>query len=261
VQQLHVNGIDLAYDTHGTGPDLVLVHGFTGSSLDWADVVEPLSHDHRVITFDHRGHGESTNTGDPSTYTFDQLVADFAAFVDGLGLERFDLLGHSMGGIVAMRYVLGPGADRLRSLVLMDTMAEPAAGAPDFMRAGIELVRAQGTGVLFDVIGGFLGEGAQADVMRERVRTKLAQMDPVAFTELGEALLTFPSMLDALGSLAVRTTVIVGENDTGLRPGADALARTIPGAHLVVIPAAAHSPQDENRDAWLAALAAHLDAV
>ena len=250
--------VELAHATHGEGFPLVLVHGFTGSSLDWADVVEPLAKARRVITLDHRGHGESPNTGDAATYTFDQLVADLSALLDRLELDRFDLLGHSMGGIVAMRYAL-QHPERVRSLVLMDTAAGAMARATDFMRSGIELVRAQGTGALFEVIQGFLGTGERADVLRERQRTKLEQMDPVAFTELGEELLTYPSVLDRLATLAIPTTVVVGENDTGLRPAADALAATIPGAVLVVIPDAAHSPQDENRDAWLAAVEGHLE--
>lgn len=249
--------IELAHATYGTGFPLVLVHGFTGSSLDWIDVVEPLAQGRRVITLDHRGHGESPNPGDAATYSFDQLVVDMTGLLDRLELEQFDLLGHSMGGIVAMRYAL-LHPERVRSLVLMDTAAGAMAGAADFMRAGIELVRTQGTGALFELIQGFLGTGARADVLRARQRTKLEQMDPVAFTELGEELLTYPSVLDRLATLDIPTTVVVGENDTGLRPAADALAATIPGAVLVVVPDAAHSPQDENRDAWLAAVESHL---
>ena len=68
--------IDLAHTVHGDGFPLVLVHGFSGSSLDWADVVEPLARGRSVVTFDHRGHGGSPVTGDAATYTFDQLVTD-----------------------------------------------------------------------------------------------------------------------------------------------------------------------------------------
>jgi pimeloyl-ACP methyl ester carboxylesterase len=249
--------VELAHASYGEGFPLVLVHGFTGSSLDWIDVVEPLARGRSVVTLDHRGHGESPNTGDAATYTFDQLVGDMSALLDRLELDRFDLLGHSMGGVVSMRYAL-QHPERVRSLVLMDTAAGAMAGASDFMRAGIELVRTQGTGALFEVIQGFLGTGERADVMRARQRTKLEQMDPVAFTELAEELLTYPSVLDQLATLDIPTTVVVGENDTGLRPAADALAATIPGAVLVVVPDAAHSPQDENRDAWLAAVEGHL---
>ena len=158
--------IELAHTIYGEGFPLLLVHGFTGSSLDWIDVVEPLTRGRSVITLDHRGHGESLNTGDAATYSFDQLVADMSGLVDRLELDQFDLLGHSMGGIVAMRYTL-LHPERVRSLVLMDTAAGAMAGAADFMRAGIELVRTQGTGALFEVIQGFLGTGERADVMRD----------------------------------------------------------------------------------------------
>ena len=252
-----MNPTALAHATRGEGFPLVLVHGFTGSSLDWTDVVEALARDRQVITFDHRGHGESPNTGDAATYTFDQLVTDMSGLVDGLGLERFDLLGHSMGGVVSMRYAL-KHPERVRSLVLMDTAARAMGGAGDFLRGGIELVRANGTRAVFDVVQPFLGTGERADVLRERMRIKLEQMDPVAFVEFGEELLSYPSMLDRMAALTIPTTVVVGENDTGLRPAADELAATVPGAVLVVVPDAAHSPQDENRDAWLDAIEAHL---
>jgi pimeloyl-ACP methyl ester carboxylesterase len=250
-------GLDLAYTVHGDGFPLLLVHGFTGSSLDWTDVAAPLACGRRVVTLDHRGHGESPNTGDAATYNFDQLVVDMARLVDRLGLERFDLLGHSMGGVVAMRYTLRH-PERVRSLILMDTAAGAQPGAADLLRGGFELVRTQGMLALYEVIQPFLGAGERADVLRARQRTKLEQMDPVAFTELGEELLTYPSILDRLAMLDLPTTVIVGENDTGLRAAADALSSTIPGAVLVVVPDAAHSPQDENRDAWLAAVEQHL---
>jgi pimeloyl-ACP methyl ester carboxylesterase len=249
--------IDLAHSTHGDGFPLLLVHGFTGSSLDWTDVVEPLARDRQVVTLDHRGHGKSPNTGDAPTYNFDQLVADMTRLVDRLGLERFDLLGHSMGGVVAMRYTLRH-PERVRSLILMDTAAGAQPGAADLLRGGFELVRTQGMLALYEVIQPFLGTGERADVMRARQRTKLEQMDPVAFTGLGEELLTYPSVLEQLATLDLPTTVIVGENDSGLRAAADALGATIPRAELVVVPDAAHSPQDENRDAWLAAVEAHL---
>jgi pimeloyl-ACP methyl ester carboxylesterase len=65
-------------------------------------------------------------------------------------------------------------------------------------------------------------------------------------------------MLDRLASLDVVTTVIVGENDTGLREAADKLAATVPGATLVVIPGAGHSPQEDQPTAWLSAVESHL---
>jgi pimeloyl-ACP methyl ester carboxylesterase len=251
----------LAYESVGEGFPLVLVHGYTGSSLDWSGVVGPLAaRDRLVVTFDHRGHGDSPNTGDASTYTFDQLVDDMAALLDDLGLERFDLLGHSMGGIVSMRYALAH-PERVRSLVLMDTAAGSVVDNAEMMRAGIDMVRTQGTSALYDMIQRFLGEGEQADAQRGAMKAKLAQMDPVAFTELGDELITYPSIIDQLAGLEIPTTVLVGVNDHALRGAADDLASTIPGAELAVIPDAAHSPQQANRGAWLAAVEQHLARV
>jgi pimeloyl-ACP methyl ester carboxylesterase len=99
----------------------------------------------------------------------------------------------------------------------------------------------------------------QRAVLLDRMVHKLTNMDVEAFAALGLALRTYPSMLYRLGTeVAVPVTVLVGELDAGLRPAADALHAAIPGSELVVIPAAAHSPQDENPAAWLAAIRAHL---
>jgi pimeloyl-ACP methyl ester carboxylesterase len=260
--EIHNGAVRIAGDRRGAGEPFVLVHGFTGSRVDWSDVIDELAAVADVIELDNRGHGESTNTGDGSSYSLDTLTADLAAVADGLGLDEFHLLGHSLGGGVAMRYALRH-PDRLRSLVLMDTAATPMASgaATAWFEAGIELVRTNGLDALFQVIAPTMGEGERADQIRARVRTKYEQMDPAAFVGLGRELMTFESMLPALADLAVPTTVLVGEHDVGLRAGADALAETVPGAELVVIPDAAHSPQEESPARWLDAVRAHLEGV
>jgi pimeloyl-ACP methyl ester carboxylesterase len=251
------DGVSLSVAAHGEGhpgPPLVLLHGFTGSATDWDGVVGPLSARRRVLTVEHRGHGDSTNTGDAATYTFDQLVADFSAAVDALDLPAFDLLGHSMGGIVAMRYALAH-PDRLRSLVLMDTGAAASAdtGAHAFLRAGFELARQQGLMAVHDNVSQVVPEDQRA-----KLRRCWEQLDLEAFTALGEELLVHGSVLAELAGLRLPTTVLVGADDTGLRTEADDLAATIPGAELVVIAGAGHSPQADQPDAWLAAVEAHL---
>jgi 3-oxoadipate enol-lactonase/2-succinyl-6-hydroxy-2,4-cyclohexadiene-1-carboxylate synthase len=257
VRHVVVNEVELAYDVIGEGPPFVLLHGFTGSSLDWTDVVDDLATQRTIVTLDHRGHGESTNTGDESSYTFSQLTDDFTAFAHEIGLAPFDLLGHSMGGVVAMRYALSH-PECVRSLVLMDTAARPTTRNPAFFRTGIDLVRAKGMSALYEVVNPFLGKNERADVRRGRMRTKFEQMDATAFCALGEELLTYDSLLAELPRIDVPTTVIVGEHDTALRDDADELAATIPDAELRVIPAAMHSPQEENREGWLEAVQAHL---
>lgn len=238
------------HDTGGVLPVLLLVHGYTGSSHDWNGVVEPLTATHRVVTFDHRGHGDSSNHGDPAAYTFDLLLADLERVVDEMDLATFHLLGHSMGGVLAMRYVLAH-ADRVASLLLMDTAAEPSGMPVEIIEQLAQAARAEGMDALFARISAFAGV-TEVDPLEA---ARFARMDVEAFAALGAELGNYPSMLAALAGVACPTTVIVGENDLGLRPAADALAATIPGARLRVIADAAHSPQQDQPAAWLAVVA------
>ena len=122
----HVNGVDLAWSERGSSPEgtatLVLCHGFTGSSLDFALQADALATDRRVVTLDQRGHGASTRTGRLDGYTIEQLTADLGSFIEAIGAGPVDLLGHSMGGPVVMGVAVGR-PDLVRSLILMDTTA------------------------------------------------------------------------------------------------------------------------------------------
>jgi pimeloyl-ACP methyl ester carboxylesterase len=254
-------GVALVADSIGAGdPPLVLVHGYVGSRDDWTKVAPELARHRRVITFDHRGHGESTNVGDPSAYTFDMLVGDLEAVIDAIGPAPVHLLGHSMGGVIAQRYALRH-PEALKSLILMDTAAETTGGIPtEVIDALVATGRTEGMAVVAELILGYvegLGQHASEED-KARARAKFSALDVEAIGALGAELGSYPSMLGDLTSLDLPVTVIVGENDTGLREAADKLAATIPGALLVVIPSAGHSPQEDDPAAWLAAVETHL---
>lgn len=254
--------IELAAGVVGSGvPPLVLVHGYVGSQIDWAGVVDSLASRRRVVTFDHRGHGDSTNVGEASAYTFDALVGDLETVIDQLGPAPIHLLGHSMGGVVAMRYALRH-PEALTSLILMDTAGETMGGIPiEAIDALAAVGRTSGMEAAAEIMVAFAAElGQHLDEDRKaQARVKFAKLDVEAIAAFGAELNSYPPMLEALAHLDMPTMVIVGENDTGLRDAADKLAATIPGATLVVIPDAGHSPQEDNPSAWLAAVETHLE--
>ena len=252
------DGVELRVDELGTGePPLVLVHGFTGSHIDWDPVAPALAADRRVVMFDHRGHGDSTNTGDAASYSFAALVDDLDAVVrDTAGGGPIDLVGHSMGGIVAMRYALDHPA-AVRSLVLMDTGAAPAGNLVPFLAPMVAKGRSDGMVAVADAMANFM-KGTDMEGQVERVRTKITSMDVEAFAALGRELGDYPSMVEELPLLRCPVTVIVGENDTGLRASADVMAEAVPGAELSVIEGAGHSPQEDDPAAWLVAVQKHL---
>jgi len=261
---LDLGDVTLAVDDRGGGDatPLVLVHGFTGGRIDWADVIDDLAVDRRVVAWDHRGHSDSTNTGDQASYTFDQLVADAVAALDALGLARFHLLGHSMGGVIAQRLVL-EHPERVETLLLMDTLAEPLALPRAWVDGAVTNGREKGMAAVADFMAA-VSESTSVALEADRPRIaarnhhKLSHMDVEAFAGLAEELRTFPTLLERLPAITCKTTVIVGEHDAALRGQADLIAKAVPGAGLVVIDGAAHCPQEERREAWLEAVRDHL---
>jgi pimeloyl-ACP methyl ester carboxylesterase len=263
------DGVGLEVRVQGDGPGLVLVHGFGGAKEDFADHVDGLSRRARVVTFDHRGHGESDAPDDLAAYSLDRLAADVLAVADACGLHRFRLLGHSMGGMVARRVVLAePG--RVDALVLMDTSPGPVPGIDaDLLDAAASYGLAEGKDALKVLLDAFapLETPAYHALLRERPGyqefqdAKWAALSVVMWAAIGRAIAHQPDQLADLATVSCPTLVIVGEQDTPFVEPSRAMAGAVPRAELVIVPAAGHSPQFENPAAWSAALARFLDRV
>jgi pimeloyl-ACP methyl ester carboxylesterase len=127
--EAHVKGPDgrLHVDDGGQGGvPVVFVHAFAGASGDWAAQLAHLRPTRRAVAIDLRGHGQS----DPprsGSYAVSAFADDIGAVVDGLGLKRFVLVGHSMGGSASIAYA-GAHGDRVASLVLVGT---PGQASPE----------------------------------------------------------------------------------------------------------------------------------
>jgi pimeloyl-ACP methyl ester carboxylesterase len=263
------DGVGLEVRVQGDGPGLVLVHGFGGAKEDFADHVDGLSQRARVVTFDHRGHGESDASDDLAAYSLDRLAADVLAVADACGLHRFRLLGHSMGGMVARRVVLAePG--RVDALVLMDTSPGPVPGIDaDLLDAAASYGLAEGKDALKVLLDAFapLETPAYHALLRERPGyqefqdAKWAALSVVMWAAIGRAIAHQPDQLADLATVSCPTLVIVGEQDTPFVEPSRTMAGAVRGAELVIVPAAGHSPQFENPAAWSAALARFLDRV
>ncbi|MDB5987953.1 MAG: alpha/beta hydrolase [Nevskia sp.] len=117
--EVHVNGVDIAYQQMGDGPDLVMVHGLAASRAFWfLQYAMPLSKAFRVTVFDLRGHGYSSR---PATgYDASTIAEDLHGLLHHLGIERCILVGHSFGGGVAMEFA-GRYPQHVSHLALLDT--------------------------------------------------------------------------------------------------------------------------------------------
>jgi pimeloyl-ACP methyl ester carboxylesterase len=254
------DGVELEARAAGPidAPGLLLVHGFGGAKEDFADHVDALADGHRVVVFDHRGHGASDAPEDPAAYSLDRLAADTLVVADALGLRDLRLLGHSMGGMVARRLVLAR-RDRVDALVFMDTSPGPPPGLdPELVAFGVEVVRTEGMAELKRVQDGLdiLGSAAYQRVLAERpgfrefTEQKWAALSPVMWSTLALEIVTQPDETSQLSKLRQPTLVIVGDQDETFLDPSRAIAAAVPGARFAVIPDAGHSPQFENPDVW-----------
>ena len=271
VRKVAVRDIEMEVEEAGAGGRaLVLVHGFTGSRDDFREQLPPLAALGRTLALDQRGHGGSTNSGKHELYTVANLVDDLAAAFDALGLERADLLGHSLGGAVALRFALAH-PDRLASLVLMDTSAQPIrmrfseSTRASIASAPMPCSRAKRTREMVVANPAAVPPSARRaqermgeEVFWQRILRKHEAMDPVAWDALSAEMGRLESSLDRLGEIRCPTTILVGAEDTPFLAPSDEMEKRIAGARRVTIPDAAHSPQLENPAAWLEALRAHL---
>lgn len=118
MRKIHANGIHLHYLQIGRGPDVVMLHGLTGNLAIWHLKMGPMMrNDFRLTTYDLRGHGRSDM---PSNgYTTQDMAKDLLGLMDGLGIERAHLVGHSLGADVSLHFALHH-PDRVEKMVLIE---------------------------------------------------------------------------------------------------------------------------------------------
>jgi 3-oxoadipate enol-lactonase len=272
----HDGAVDLAVAEAGEGGrPLLLVHGFTGAKEDfteWLDALAELGW--HAVAPDLRGHGDSSQPTDESAYSFDAFASDVLGLLDALRWERCALLGHSMGGMVAQTAITRAPA-RFDTLVLMDTSHRGLRVDRGLVELGVAVARAEGIAAVMaaqDALGAedeVLGTPANERLLATRPgyqefsQRKMLASSAAMYVAMLTAI-TDPDGVDRLADLqavAVPTLVLVGDQDAPFLKPSRRMADTIPGAELVVLPDAGHSPQFENTEQWWKALSTFLARV
>jgi len=224
------------------GVPVLLVHGLAGSSLtEWYQVAPKLAIDRRVVMIDHRGHGLSAR-GDLRFEVADD-ADDVAAVLDAMEVGQVDVVGYSMGGVIAQALAQrNPG--RVRKLVLLATFATHSDGYRWVRRIGAFLARGweriSGFGTPEIRSGYLIARGA---VRREHARwvwRETLRRDVESGAQATFALLRFDSS-DWIGKIEVETKVIVPTNDLLVPTRWQyELAEVIPNVVIVEVPGAGH---------------------
>ena len=267
---LPLNGTRLFVHWEGAGDAILVVHG--GPLLDHGYLVEPLrplASDHQLVFYDQRLSGRSDGHVDSASVTLDTFVADIEALRRELGVDRIHLLGHSWGGLLAMKYALAY-PDRLLSLVLVSPMA-PSAGLwqkeAGALQATITPADTAGMGGVRASAAFIQGDPAAIERMlqlsfrsqlhdpalAERLRFHIAEDYRERGRQLGRLMgeLASYDLLEELAGLRVPTLVLYGASEVGAALGGDVLRATIPGATVQVVPDAGHFAFVERPAAFL----------
>jgi proline iminopeptidase len=266
------DGYNLNVEELGGGFPLIVLHG--GPGLDhqmFRPYLDPLAVDYRLLYVDERGQGRSEGV-DAATLSLDRFARDVDLLAQALGLDRFALLGHSFGAIIAAHhavelgtaraYVISAGADDSSAMIAdVEASLEALGEAGEPIAASWEEEKTVQT------------EGQIKQLLRVQMPFHFHREPPAGY--LDETVAS-PAVLrhfanagygdfdfrPGLGRVAKPTLVVVGEHDRTTTPrAARSLHEGIVGSELVIVPDAGHMSFVEQTDVYLDAVRSFLNAV
>ena len=224
-------GVKIHYEVHGSGPTLLLSHGYSSTCRMWDGQIAALKDRYQVVVWDMRGHGDSDYPADPDLYSAALTVGDMAALLDVVGARTAIVAGLSLGGYMSLAFHAAH-PNRVRALMLFDTgpgfkndEARAKWNATAHKRAAD--LEARGLAALNSSDEVKLTRHRDAKGLAGAARGMLAQQDD--------------RVIRSLETVTVPTLVLVGANDTGFLAATDYMAAKIKGAIKAVVPDAGHA--------------------
>jgi len=271
VSRVEVDGVRYEVRAGGTGPGLLLLHGFTGRSAMWAPFLPMLRRHMTTIQVDLLGHGRSDSPTDPARHAVERQAADLAAILRRTRTRTgpVAVLGYSFGARVALALALAEP-----SLVSRLVLESPSAGiadpderearragdealAGDIERAGIPAFVAR-----WESLPLFASHAALPEPTRARLHAARLRNNPtgLAASLRGAGQGAMAPMHDRLRGIRVPTLVVAGVDDPA-RPRAEFVAEHVPGAALATIACAGHTPHLESPARFRAAVFPFLNVT
>jgi pimeloyl-ACP methyl ester carboxylesterase len=250
--QLNRDGVNIHYEVYGSGPPLLLTHGYSSTSAMWQGQVDALSKQHKLILWDMRGHGQSDYPEDAAAYSEALTIGDMAALLDKVGASSAIVGGLSLGGYMSLAFYRAH-PQRVRALLIIDT-------GPGFKKDEAREAwnkRAYETGDRFE------REGLEVLKSASPERSGVVHRDSSGLARAARGMLTQrdAGVIETLPRINVPVLVVVGADDTPFLAASDYMAAKIPGAQKVVIPAAGHAANIDQPQAFIDAVLSFLQGL
>ncbi len=249
-----VNGHRVHVIDRGAGPAVLLVHGTAGSTFDWEQtVMDPLAHRHRVIAVDLFGMGFSERSADFS-YGFALWADQLAGTLDALGVARASVVGHSLGGAVALVFA-GNYPQKVDRLISVDS----GPWLPPFML----LMMTPGAGEMMMGCADYWPHMPSRGTAYEEGMRMIYEIKGTRRALLKSArgqILESPSGFRAFRRINAPTLLLHGGSDPIIPASAAALLlRIIPGSRMVVVDGAGHFLMNDKPNRFVAEVENFLD--
>lgn len=244
----------------GSGPSVLLLHGFTGSAASWSELGPELALGHRLLMVDLPGHGQNPTPPEPALFSSAHQIAGLVEVLDRDGVERTSLLGYSMGARLALAFTIAH-PERVERLVL-------ESGSPGLEEAGARATRVRTDNELaarierngvdqfvreWEALPLFASQKSLPPEARERQRTlRLANRpEGLAASLRGFGQGIQPSLWADLPGLDLPVLLVVGEQDKKYARIARDMSARLPTAWTVIVPGAGHTPHLEQPELFL----------
>ncbi len=251
------------FELIGEGPNVVLVHGLGLNHQMWRWQSPSLSHRYRLLSYDLLGHGESTHPQGP--YTMADFVVQLEQLIDFSRLERFVLIGFSLGGMIAQAYTLAH-PERVSGLVVLHSAYDRSDSERGAILERVRVAESMGPGATVEraLERWFTPEFARMrpDVL-EQVREWVVANDPQAFAASYRVLAEADAPLAGrIADIRCPALVVTGDQDFGNSPQMAArMAKAMPNARCRILPRLRHMALAEQPEAVSSQLLPFLGEV
>jgi pimeloyl-ACP methyl ester carboxylesterase len=241
LEKLNVNNLNLAFERHGSGNTLLLLHGFPLDHHLWDDLVPLLEDSFDLIIPDLRGFGESETIDTP--YTMDDYASDLAGLLDQLGIQKSAVAGHSMGGYVALAFAR-LYLERVSGLALISSqvLADPPERKEGRYKSAADVAENGISSVVETMTPKFTSDAR----LQANAREIMEKQQPSAYIGALKAMAERMDSTALLSTFTFPVVVIHGDADALIPVDrAREVRDAVPGSHYLELKGIGHVPMLE----------------